>query len=65
MVSHGLKAKEEDLDAAVVYLARYFGKANVNSATSRELQEELKKVPDLHQKRLDETSHLVQVNRWA
>ena len=80
MVSRGLKANDEDLDAVVVYLARYLGKTNVNSATAQELQDvggfsssdaeaivryradngsfkdiaDLRKVPNLDQKRLDE-----------
>jgi competence protein ComEA len=39
MVSRGATATDEELDAVVTYLAKYFGKANINKATPLEIQE--------------------------
>jgi competence protein ComEA len=37
MTGKGLKATDEELDAVVAYLTKYFGKLNVNTSTAEEL----------------------------
>jgi competence protein ComEA len=39
MVSRGASGTVEELDTVVVYLTKYFGKANVNKATAEEMQD--------------------------
>ena len=41
MEERGARATDEDFDAIVAYLAKYFGAANVNAATAKELEEVL------------------------
>jgi competence protein ComEA len=41
MAARGAQGTEKEFDAVVEYLARYFGKVNVNKATMGELQEVL------------------------
>jgi competence protein ComEA len=41
MISRGAEGSEEDMDAVVAYLATYFGKVNVNTATARDLEKVL------------------------
>ncbi len=41
MAGRGAEGKDEEFDEVVEYLARYFGKVNVNAATSKELQDVL------------------------
>ena len=39
MATRGATASEEEFDAVVAYLSRYFGKVNVNQAASKEIQD--------------------------
>lgn len=39
MVSRGAEGSDAEMDGVVVYLTRYFGKLNVNTATQQQLQE--------------------------
>ncbi len=41
MAERGARATDEDFDAIVAYLAKYFGAANVNAATAKELEDVL------------------------
>jgi competence protein ComEA len=45
MIARGTKGTEEELTALVEYLSKNLGKVNVNTATSKELEEGLK-IPD-------------------
>jgi competence protein ComEA len=39
MVSRGAAGTDEEFDAVIDYLAKYFGKVNINQATSKEIQD--------------------------
>jgi competence ComEA-like helix-hairpin-helix protein len=41
MVSRGAEGTEEEMEAVVAYLTRFFGKVNVNTATAKQLQTSL------------------------
>lgn len=41
MIARGAKGSEEELDAVVEYLATYFGKTNINAASTEELEKSL------------------------
>jgi competence protein ComEA len=41
MVQRGALAKDEEFEAIIEYLAKYFGAANVNIATAKELEDVL------------------------
>ena len=41
MIARGAKGSDEELDAVVEYLATYFGKTNVNAASTEELEKSL------------------------
>jgi competence protein ComEA len=41
MIARGAKGTDEELDAVVEYLATYFGKTNVNAASTEELEKSL------------------------
>ncbi|SRR5579875_3775429 len=39
MAARGAQGSDQEFDAVVAYLSRYFGKVNINTATSKQLQE--------------------------
>jgi competence protein ComEA len=41
MIARGAEGSDDEMQAVVEYLAKYFGKINVNTATARELETEL------------------------